>query len=365
MKKSYPPSRKTPSVLRHAQEGERSRTISSSMNAKNISASEGFRSRLSAKHETPNARSRELHFPYAYFQGNIVKTEDAKVSIMTNALQYGTAVFGGIRGYFRQEDNSIAVFRLDDHVKRLLKSVNILGCGIDADHEKIKKIILDLIIRNAPKQDIYLRPLAYVGHTALGPNLANTNLDLAIYMIPLGEYLPVDKGLRAKVTSWIRISDNAIPTRAKISGGYVNSALARKEAADGGFDEAIMLNSAGHVAEGSAENLFLVRDGKLITPSLSEGILEGITRRSVITIAADLGIEVSERPIERSELYAADEVFFSGTGCQVAWVREIDGRVIGSGEIGGVSADIQRKFFSAVRGKDAKYSKWNTLVNIE
>lgn len=303
-------------------------------------------------------------FPYAYFQGKAVKTEDAKVSIMTNALQYGTGVFGGIRGYYRSEDKAISVFRLEDHVKRLLTSVNILGCRIDAGHDEIYKVVIDLINKNSPKQDIYLRPLAYAGHTALGPNLANTKLDLAVYMIPLDEYLPVDKGLRVKVSSWQRISDSAIPTRAKVTGGYVNSALARKEATDGGFDEAIMLNSAGHVAEGSAENLFLVRDGKLITPSLSEGILEGITRRSVIAIASDLGIETVERAVERSELYAADEAFFTGTGCQVAWISEVDGRKVSNGSKGKISDKIQKIFFKAVRGESERYKIWNTLVKI-
>lgn len=303
-------------------------------------------------------------FEYAYFENKVVKTNDAKVSIMTNALQYGTAVFGGIRGYYRNEDKSIVIFRLDDHINRLLNSIKILGTKTDKNSDEIKKIILDLVLKNLPTQDIYLRPIAYVSHTGLGPNLANTELTLAIYMIPLGEYLPVDKGLKVKVSSWIRISDNAIPTRAKVSGGYVNSALARREAVESGCDEAIMLNSNGHVSEGSAENLFLVRDGKLITPNVSEGILEGITRKSIIEIASNMGIETVERVVERSELYIADEVFFTGTGCQVAWIREIDGRVIGSGKVGNISANIQKKFFNLVKGNDPKYSKWNTLVKI-
>ncbi len=223
-------------------------------------------------------------FPFAFFQGEIVKIEDAKVSIMTNALQYGTGIFGGIRGYYNLDDKSVYVFRLDDHYKRFLSSARILGCDFPYSLEELKEITIDLIKKNNPKTDSYLRPFGYVGHTELGPNLANTTLDFSLYMIPLGEYLPVSKGLNLKVSTWERISDNAIPSRGKISGGYVNSALARKEATDGGYDEAVMLNKYGHVAEGSAENLFIVRDGKLITPDLSEGVLEGITRRSVFKL---------------------------------------------------------------------------------
>ncbi|HSW47646.1 MAG TPA: branched-chain amino acid transaminase, partial [Candidatus Saccharimonadales bacterium] len=234
-------------------------------------------------------------FPYAFFDGKVVKIEDAKVSIMTNALQYGTAIFGGIRGYYNAEEKSLFVFRLDDHTKRFLSSVKILGCSFPYSQEQLKKIILDLIKKNNPTTNCYLRPFGYVGNTELGPNFANTTLDFSLHMIPLEEYMPVSKGLSLNVSSWQRISDNAIPTRAKISGGYANSALARKEATDGGFDEAILLNSRGYVSEGSAENIFLVRDGKLITPGLSEGVLEGITRRSVMQMAKDMEIVTIER----------------------------------------------------------------------
>ncbi len=304
-------------------------------------------------------------FPYAFFQGKIVPLENAKVSIMTNALQYGTAFFGGIRGYFNKEKNFISVFRLDDHYKRFLSSAKILGCNFPYSQEELKKITLDLIEKNKPKTNIYLRPFAYVGNTELGPNFANVTLDFSLHMIPLEEYMPIGKGLNLVVSSWQRISDNAIPTRAKISGGYANSALARKEATDGGFDEAIMLNNFGHVSEGSAENLFLVRSGKLFTPGLSEGILEGITRRSVMQMAKDMGIETVERPIERSELYAADEVFLTGTGCQVAWVEKIDKRIIGTGKIGQITEKLREKFFNTVKGDDDQYKEWTTQIPVK
>jgi branched-chain amino acid aminotransferase len=225
-------------------------------------------------------------FPYAFFEGKVTKIEDAKVSIMTNALQYGTAFFGGIRGYYNAERGFVSFFRIDDHIKRFLSASNILGCKFPYSQDELKQIILDLIAKNQPKANVYLRPFGYVGNTELGPNFANITLDFALYMIPLEEYMPLGKGLNLVVSSWQRISDNAIPTRAKISGGYANSALARKEATDGGFDEAILLNSRGYVSEGSAENIFIVRNGKLITPGLSEGVLEGITRRSVMQMAA-------------------------------------------------------------------------------
>lgn len=303
-------------------------------------------------------------FPYAFFQGKIVPIEDAKVSIMTNALQYGTAFFGGIRGYYNKEKGFISFFRIDDHYKRFLSSANILGCEFPYTQEELKKITLDLIKKNEPQANVYLRPFGYVGNTELGPNFANTKLDFSLHMIPLEEYMPLGKGLSLVVSSWQRISDNAIPTRAKISGGYANSALARKEATDGGFDEAILLNSRGYVSEGSAENIFIIRDGKLITPCLSEGVLEGITRRSVIEIAQDMSIPTVQRPIERSELYVADEVFLTGTGCQVAWVEQIDKRKISSGKIGPITEKLKEKFFNIVRGDDDQYKKWCTKITI-
>lgn len=301
-------------------------------------------------------------FPYAFFQGKIVPIEDAKISVMTNGFQYGTGYFAGIRGYYSQKEKGISIFRLDDHYTRFLGSAKILGCKLPYSHKDLKQITLDLVKKNKPKSNVYFRPCAYVGNTELGPNLANITLDFAMYMIPLEEYMPLGKGLSLIVSSWQRISDNAIPSRGKVSGGYINSALARKEATDGGYDEAVMLNKYGRVAEGSAENLFIVRNGTLITPDLSEGILEGITRRSVIQIAQDMGIPTIERPIERSELYVADEVFLTGTGCQVAWVEQIDKRKIGTGKIGSVTEKLKEKFFAVVKGEDEQYTKWCTKI---
>jgi len=303
--------------------------------------------------------------PFAFFEGKIVPIEQAQVSIMTNALQYGTGIFGGMRGYFNKENGELNVFRVDDHLTRFLSSLKILGVEIEYSKEDLKKIFLDLIQKNKPDTDVYFRPFAYAGSLNLAPDLDRDSVfSFTLYMVPLGDYLPTNKGLSVGVSSWRRISDNAIPSRAKIAGGYINSALAKKEAHNGGYDEAIFLNEAGHVAEGSAMNIFLVRNGKVITPSVSEDILEGITRRSVMEIATGLGYEVIERVIDRSELYVADEVFFCGTAAQVAWISKVEGRIIGDGNQGEVSKKIQEVFFNTVRGKDKKYSSWLTTVKI-
>lgn len=303
--------------------------------------------------------------PYAFFQGKIVKIEDAKVSIMTNSLQYGTAVFGGIRGYVNSKENYISVFRIDDHLKRFLSSTKILGCRFSYSQEELKEILIELIKRNNPKSDTYFRPFAYVGNTNIGPNLINAVLDFALYMVPMGEYLPVDKGLSTIISSWRRISENTVPPRAKISGGYINSALARQEASNKGYDEAILLNDQGYVCEGSAENIFIVRDGVLITPDVADSILEGITRRSIIQVARDMGIPVEVRSIARTELYVCDEAFFSGTGVQVAWIGQVDNRQVGDGKRGKITAVLQDKFFKIIRGEDEKYSAWCTKVKLK
>lgn len=303
--------------------------------------------------------------PFAFFEGKITPIEKAQVNIMTNALQYGTGIFGGMRGYFNKETGELNIFRVDDHLTRFLSSIKILGVKIEYSKEDLKKIFLDLIQQNKPATDVYFRPFAYAGSLNLAPDLDRDNVfSFLLYMVPLGDYLPTNKGLSVGVSSWRRISDNAIPSRAKISGGYINSALAKKEAHNSGYDEAIFLNESGHVAEGSAMNIFLVRNGKIITPSVTEDILEGITRRSVMEIAQDLGYEVVERVIDRSELYIADEVFFCGTAAQVAWIAKVDGRTVGNGEQGEVSQKIQETFFNTVRGKDKKYSSWLTKVKI-
>lgn len=303
-------------------------------------------------------------FPYAFFEGKVVPIEDARVSIMTNALQYGTGFFGGIRAYYSEADKAVYVFRLDDHIARFLNSAKLLDVKMPYDKDFLKKTIIELIQKNKPDTDAYLRPFAYVGNDELGPNLAGVTMDVAVYMIPLKEYMPVSKGLSLVVSKWRRIPADSIPTRAKASGGYINSALARKEATDGGYDEAILLRENGFLSEGSAENIFVIKDGNVITPALSEDILEGITRRSILKLCEDMGIDTEERPVKEDELYEADEVFLSGTGCQVAWVGKINDKTIGSGTIGPTTKRLQEKFFAVVRGTTPDYAGWRTKVDL-
>jgi branched-chain amino acid aminotransferase len=309
-------------------------------------------------------------FKYCFFEDKVEEIEKAKVSIMTNALQYGTGVFGGIRAYYNEEEGSASIFRIEDHYERMLNSLKILGVEMKYSRDDLVDLTVDLAKRNAPKTDTYFRPFAYAKTLQLSPNLLrDKEFGFALYMIPLGDYLPTDKGLKVKVSSWTRIPDNVIPTRAKVSGGYINSALARRDTAVDGYDEAIFLNQNGTVAEGSAENIFIVRDGTLITTQKTDDILEGITRRSILKIADDLGIPTEERSVARTELYVADEAFFCGTGCQIAWLEEIDNRKIGGGQTGEpgkrgqITEKISKKFFNAVKGNSKKYADWCTKIS--
>jgi len=300
------------------------------------------------------------YFPFAFFQGKIVPTEKAQVNIMTNALQYGTGIFGGIRCYVG-DNKSVSIFRLSDHYNRFLKSLKIMDKSIPYTHKQLTQITLELARKNNPHTDAYIRPIAYAADYNLSPDLSTSKFDFAAYMIPLGEYLPISKGLKLMISSWLRINDNQIPSRAKVTGGYVNSALARAEAVRLGFDDAIMLTLDGHISEGSAANFFIVRDGVLITPAKSSDVLEGITRNTILELANDLKIPTEERLIDRTEVYAADEAFLSGTGAQVAWIKEIDGREI-SPTIGPISKKLQDLFFNIVRGKENHYKHWLTRI---
>lgn len=301
-------------------------------------------------------------FPFAFFEGEIVPINMAKVSIMTNALQYGNAVFGGIRGYVSDDKKKVHVFRLEDHYKRFLNSLKILNKSIRYDVGQLTSLTMELARKNAPTTDCYFRPLAYAKDYDITPSLKNVSFEFCLYMIPMGEYLSLSKGLKVAISNWVRISDNMIPSRAKISGGYINSSLAKADAENLGFDDALMMSSDGHVAEATGANFFLVRDGVLITPAKYSDVLEGMTRRSLIQLAHDLEIPTEERVVDRSEVYVADEAFLSGTGAQVAWISEIDGRKIGEGKMGPITTKINKLFFSIVRGKEKRYSNWLTKI---
>jgi len=301
------------------------------------------------------------YFPYAFFEGKIVPTEEAKISIMTNAFQYGNAVFGGIRGYIGKDKN-LCIFRVFDHYKRFMDALKILNKTIKFSHKQLISITCELAKKNKPTTDCYFRPIAYGARYGLTPDLHNLDFDFAMYMIPLGEYLPLTRGLKLITSNWTRVGDNVIPARGKISGSYVNSSLAKGEATRMGFDDALMMTADGHIAEGSSSNFFMVRDGVLITAPKYSDVLEGITRRTIFQLAQDIRIPIEERPIDRTEVYVAEEAFLSGTGAQVAWIEEVDGRKIGNGKIGPVSAKLQKLFFDIVRGKEKKYSGWLTKV---
>ncbi len=302
------------------------------------------------------------YFPFAFFEGKIVMTELAKISIMTNALQYGNGIFGGIRGYISENKKSVNIFRLKDHYHRFISSLKIINKTINYSHNELVNLTIELVRKNKPDTDCYMRPIAYAVDHYISPDLAPLNFDFALYMVPLGEYLSVSKGLKLAVSNWVRITDNMIPARAKISGGYINSSLAKGDAVKLGFDDALMLSADGHVAEGSGANFFMVREGTVITSPKYADVLEGITRRTVIQLAEDLEIPVEERLIDRTEVYIADEAFLTGTGAQVAWIAEVDGRTISNGKIGPITEKIQKLFFNIVRGREKKYSQWLTKI---
>lgn len=290
-----------------------------------------------------------------FMNGQFIPAEQGVISVRTHAFAYGTGCFEGIRGYWNEEDQQVYLFRVREHYERLLRSCKILQISLPYTVDQLVELTVELVRRNEQKQDVYLRPVAFKDAEIIGVRLHDVSENFLLTSEPMGNYVDIG-GLRCGVSSWRRIDDNAIPARAKICGAYVNSAFAKSEAMQNGFDEAIMLTHDGNVSEGSAENIFLVSDGALITPSPSENILLGITRDTVIKIAQrELGIVTYERQVDRTELYNADEVFLVGTGAQIAPVIEIDRRSVGDGNIGPISSKLQDIYFDVVRGKNFEY----------
>jgi branched-chain amino acid aminotransferase len=308
--------------------------------------------------------NKDEHPKYAFFQGKIQPIENAKVDIRTNALQYGTAVFEGIRSYFNESENNNYVFRLKDHYLRLFESAKIMMIDIKYSVDELCEITLELLRKEDYKEDSYIRPFAYNSGLSIGPKLIGNEQDLFIYSIPLGDYLDTAKGIKVCTSSWNRIPDNCIPPRAKIAGSYVNAALQKTEAILNGFDEAVVLTIEGqHVSEGSAMNIFMVKNNILITPEINNDILEGITRDTVLKIAEDeLCLKTCMRAIDRTELYTADELFYCGTGAQIAPIGSVDGRKIADGNIGPLTKKIQDIYFNIVKNKIEKYVNWCTKV---
>lgn len=299
--------------------------------------------------------------PYAYFQKQIVPLSEAKIGIVTHAFNYGTGVFEGIRGNWNEQQQQIQLFRLKEHYDRLRKSARIMMMDFPYENEELISITTKIVEMSEYTEDVYLRPLSYKSSEILGVRLHDLEDDLLIFVQPFGAYLDMDKGARCQTSSWRRVPDTGIPPRAKITGIYANSALAKTEAQLNGFDEAIMLDDRGHISEGSGENIFVVMGGKIYTPPPSSDILVGITRDTVMTLAREeLGIEVIERDIDRTELYTADECFMTGTAAHVTPVIELDRRAIGDGKIGPVASELVRLYFDIIRGNNPKYAHWCT-----
>jgi branched-chain amino acid aminotransferase len=300
---------------------------------------------------------------HAFFQGKIVPYSEAKVGVATHALNYGTAVFGGLRGYWNEEKKKLFVFRPMDHYRRFLNSCRLLCMEFDRTPESLTQLTLELLRKDNYQQNIYIRPLAYKADEQIGVRLHNLTDELTIFAMPFGQYIKNDTSAHVTISSWRRIDDNMIPARAKISGAYVNSALAKTDASRAGFDEALVLTQDGHLSEGSAMNLFIVRDNVLITPPVTENILEGITRRTVIELAKnELKLAVVERPIDRTEIYICNELILTGTAAQVTAVTKVDHRPVGSGEMGPVAGTLRKLFNDVVRGNNPKYAHWNLAV---
>jgi len=303
------------------------------------------------------------HPKYAFFEGQIVPFGEAKVGVLTHALNYGTAVFGGIRGYWNDQQQRLYIFRPIDHYQRFIQSTRLLSMELEYSPERLCELTLELLRKERYQRDIYIRPLAYKADELIGVRLHNLRDALSIVALPFDRYMKNDDHAHVTVSSWRRVDDNMIPARGKISGAYVNSSLIKTDAYRSGFDEAIVLNQDGHISEGSAMNVFIVRNGTMITPAITDNILEGITRRSIIELAREeLKIPVVERPIDRSELYICDELFLTGTAAQVTAVTRVDHRPIGNGEMGPVTASLRELYAGIVRAQNPKYMHWTVLV---
>jgi branched-chain amino acid aminotransferase len=296
---------------------------------------------------------------YAFFRGRIVPYPEARVGVLTHGLNYGTGVFSGIRGYWNEEEKDLFIFRPEDHYRRFLESAKMLGMELEWSAHELTAALLELVRTEGHREDCYIRSLAFYADETVGVRLHDLTPEVSIVSIPYGRYIDKEEGAHATVSSWRRVDDNAIPARGKIVGSYVNSALAKSEAMRAGFDEAIVLSPDGHISEGSAANFMLVRNGVVVTPPITDNILEGITRRTVIELVdKELGVTVVERSIDRSEVYVADEAFFVGTGVQVVAITRVDHRPVGNGRIGPIASALRELYFRVVRGRHPAYRQW-------
>lgn len=304
------------------------------------------------KTESPNPNT------IVWFNNRFVPLAEANVNVLTHALNYGTGVFEGIRGYFEAREQDLFLIRIREHYERWKRNAGIIRIDIPPAARELCEITAELCRRNQFETDVYVRPLAYKSSARIGV-AADQNDAYAIVVVPFGAYFDSANGLKAGVVSWRRIEDTAIPGRAKICGAYVNSVLATDEARRAGHDEAIFLTESGHVAEGATCNIFMVRNGTLITPPATDNILEGITRASIIDLARnELQLEVVERSINRSELYVCEELFFTGTAVEVAPIVRVDYRPVGTGIVGPVAGKLRTLYIEATRGRLERYRRW-------
>jgi len=300
---------------------------------------------------------------HAFFEGKIVPLADAKVNIATHGFLYGTAVFSGMRAYWNEEQQSLFVFRPYDHFRRLLHSARIMSMQSLYDEEGLIQLTVDLLKTDSWQQDVYLRPTFYKADMGIGVRLHNLRDEFSMFVTAFDKYVANDTNAHVTISSWRRIDDNAIPARGKISGAYANSALIKTDANLAGFDEALVLDSNGHISEGSAMNIFMLRDGVLVTPPVTDNILEGITRKSIIELARkELGLEVVERSIDRTEVFIAEEIFMTGTAAQVTAVTKVDHRPVGAGVMGPITTKFRTMYEDILRGKNNKYLHWNVAV---
>jgi branched-chain amino acid aminotransferase len=300
---------------------------------------------------------------YAFFNGKIVPMAEAQVSVMTHAFNYGTGVFGGLRGYWNADEAQLFIFRPLDHFERFIQSANLLRIQVPYSCEELIDILTDLLRKENFRENCYIRPIAYKSTEMIGVRLHDVEDALTMFALPFGAYIPNEDGAHVCFSAWRRVDDNAIPARGKIIGAYANSALAKSDAILAGYDEALVLNQEGHVTEASAANLFIVRRGVVYTPPAQSDVLEGIVRRTAIQLMRDdLGLEVVERDIDRTEVYVADEVFLCGTGVQIAAVTRVEHRPIGTGRMGSLTRQLRDLFFDVVAGRVAKYHEWLTPV---
>lgn len=315
--------------------------------------------------KTHTAARKESAHPntWVFYDGEVARYNDVKLGLMTHALHYGTAVFEGIRAYWNTKKSQLYLLEPAAHFDRMRRSANVMRMELPYSTEELVNHTLEVLRRNSFKSDVYVRPLLFTSSEEIGVRLHNLNRSFFIYAIPFGNYVEVEGGIRCMVSTWRRVPDQALPARAKITGAYAQSALAKSEAVEAGYDEAIVLTVDGHVSEGSAENLFMVKDGVFVTPPVTDDILEGVTRKLLMKVIGDeLNMKVLERSIDRTELYTCDELLLCGTGAQISPVVEVDRRPIGNGKVGEFTQELQNIYFGAVRGETPKYRDWTIPV---